>query len=209
MRIAVAAVLLVVTVGACTDESKITTSDSPSTTGARTATTSTSTSTTTLDGDAPTPTAPASAPSTTPPSPLDWDGAKFDAGEIVAAQSDDAGLILVVDRWGYYDESGTVVSGPQLTEEPVVAFNTDSPWTNESTKTRRFRVAASANYLVMDRNPLATSCDGEEPPQPTWTARPLDSIRDLPGSDDALGAQTSFTYDANGLIDRIRISYAC
>lgn len=142
---------------------------------------------------------------------LDWDGAKFDAGEIVKVESDAASTILVFDRWSYdYGEYGTPTSGSGLTEEPIVAFNTDSPWTNDSATTRRLRLAPSAKFLVMNAEPLATICDGDEiPPPPTWEKRPQSTIESFLGSEEASSAQTTLTYGADGLVTQVRVSFSC
>lgn len=163
---------------------------------------STTTSTTTAAPGGP------AAPGAGPVDVLDWDGVKYDYGQIVGASTTGAhGPMIEFDRWQVYLGGGEPVDATSMTSEPIVAGNHDMPGVNTNPRIRRYRVAPDVQLLLLANvEQICDDMSGTVPPE--WTPfmmADLDS-RAVPGIEQP---QTALTFDATGQVTRIRVSSSC
>lgn len=166
---------------------------------------STTTSTTTAAPGAPG--APA-APGAGTTDVLDWDGVKYDYGQIVSASTTGAhGPMIEFDRWQVYLDGSGPIDAKSMTSEPIVAGNHDMPGVNTNPTIRRYRVAPDARLLLLANvEEICDDMSGTVPPEWTpFTMADLDS-RAVPGIEQP---QTALTFDSTGQVTRIRVSSSC
>lgn len=178
-----------------------------------------SNATTTTTESAPATTA---APMTTPPSTTtdmasttqaaptsdddvgDYEGQRYDFGEITAVRREGSGVVLIFNRQQVYTDDGSLVSGTDLTEEPVLYGNTDMPYVDQSKATRRFVLADDAVVLrIADPVPCASD---DEPAPPVWDELAIDELVSGAWKDRLMD---SLTFDARGRVSQVRLSTAC
>jgi hypothetical protein len=114
--------------------------------------------------------------------------------------------VIEFDRYGLVADAGPIESA-DLTSEPIIYGNTDVPYVNQNPATRRFALAEGAELLVLSNEREAGNCDFEDRPDidPIWSALSLAELETL----DMGPTQTSLTFDDNGLVTRVRVSYGC
>ncbi|MGH3936234.1 MAG: hypothetical protein ACRDS1_14875, partial [Pseudonocardiaceae bacterium] len=121
------------------------------------------TASSTQEAATPTPPATSPAPNNEDPAPvvgpLDWDGGRWDVGNVVSFERDGQGVIVVLDRYqmwqfeeGWLSEPPSAppparYAGKTLIRYPLVVGNTDTPFLNESSKLHRYRLADNAEVV--------------------------------------------------------------
>ena len=134
----------------------------------------------------------------------DYEGQRFDFGAITLAESVDGEVWIQFNRQQLYQDDGSLASGAQLTEEPVLYGSTDVPYVDESPQLRRFVVAPDAAVLQIEA-PIPCASD-EEPGEPIWTtvgpAELLDGAWRTRQMD-------SLTFGDDGRVSQVRLSAAC
>lgn len=134
----------------------------------------------------------------------DYEGQLYDFGEIKAVTRSGAAVSISFDREQIYDDSGNLVSGTQLTQEPVIYGSTDVPYVNDSTKLRRFTLASSVRVLRID-DPVP--CASDDPPgTPSWRQLSVDQLVAGAWHDRLMDA---LTFGPDGLVTQVRLSTAC
>jgi hypothetical protein len=134
----------------------------------------------------------------------DYEGQRFDFGAITLAESVDGAVWIEFNRQQLYREDGTLVSGTQLTEEPVLYGSTDVPYVDDSPKLRRFVLAPDAEVLQIEQ-PIPCASEPDQRP-PIWTSHGPDAL--LTGAW-RTRAMDSLTFGVDGRITRVRLSAAC
>jgi len=192
--------VLIATVSACGDEpdpvdrSTASTNSPPSTTSAPTTIA------------APTTVAPAHGSTTTEPSSDvgDFEGQRYDFGEIIEVRRDGRLVVVIFNRQQVYTEDGSLHSGADLTSEPVFYGNTDMPYVDESKATRRFVLAEEAKVLrIADPVPCASD---ENPAEPIWDELSVDDLVAGAWRDRLMD---SLSFNADGKVGQIRLSTGC
>lgn len=147
-------------------------------------------------------------PETLPPDPpsgaLDWDGVKFDWGEIESTTQQGGRVVINFDRWQWDG-----VDAPAMTEERIVFGNTDFGGTNDSPKLRSYVLALDVDLLEItnerDTSPACNDAGRADPPK--WSHF---AVTGLQNADPSLkSTQTSLTFSPVGEVTRIRISRGC
>ena len=140
------------------------------------------------------------ASSQAPTDSLDWDGVRWDFGAVLSV--DTTARTIEFDRYTLYGDEAA-----DLTSEPIVYGNTDMPYLNQNPATRRFALAEDAELLELLNEREAGNCDFEDRPDidPIWGSISVVELANIdPGP-----TQTSLTFDAAGLVTRVRVSYGC
>jgi hypothetical protein len=134
----------------------------------------------------------------------DFEGQRFDFGAIASAREHGGTVSIEFNRQQVYLQDGSLVSGTQLTEEPVIYGSTDVPYVDQSPTLRRFVLAPDARVLrIADPIP----CASEEPmADPVW--------KELTPTDLVAGAwhdrlMDSLSFGRDGLVHQVRLSAAC
>lgn len=143
----------------------------------------------------------------------DWTDERYDFGTISSVERVDGHVEIVFDRQQLYSEQGDLQSGSQFTEEPILTGNTDAPMVNENDQLRRYVVAPEADLL---RVHLPQPCaDGtNEDVEVTWDIISEDDLVagatevSTPESVDTF-TQVALTFDATGLVTRVRLGAGC
>lgn len=155
-------------------------------------------------------TTPTTAATVAPP-PTDWDGIKWDLGRIVANPSTSAGITTIrFDRYSMLDDSGAPIAAVDLTKEPVVYANTDQPWENADARLRSYTLAPNARVVRLANATADAFCDpgvATEDTQPDW--QPMAPAAFRAGGSAVTTAQTALTFNAEGQVTLVRLSYGC
>lgn len=172
-------------------------------------TTSTTVPPTTTTTPPPATTAP--APTTTlPPQPVgDWDGARFDFGQVVGdGEVDEIYRTIELDRYSFEHPTLGLVDAAGFREEPITYWWLDEPFVNNNPSTREFVLAPNAELLVLSEEGEDVACDDPPPsqlPRPVWEGVDISFL-------DTRAARRSIaiiTYAENGAISRIRFTRGC
>jgi hypothetical protein len=134
----------------------------------------------------------------------DYEGQRFDFGVITRAESVDGSVWIEFNRQQLYREDGTLMSGTQLTEEPVLYGSTDVPYVDDSPKLRRFVLAPDARVLRIE-DPIPCASEPDQPP-PVWSTHRPDVL--VEGAF-RTRAMDSLTFGTDGRITQVRLSSAC
>lgn len=89
------------------------------------------------------------------PASRDWDGARYDVGEIVTASDG----TVQFDRWGYLQGGGPAVDGADLEGLVLEFLRFDDPFTNVNPQLRTFSVAPYVRPMRLVNN--LDLCDAE------------------------------------------------
>ena len=187
---------------------QVTTTEQPTTTEPSSTSTSTTRKPTTSSTSTTVETTTTPAPTTTAPrSPRDWDGIKWDFGQIMSVTAGPDATIAF-DRFTLSDENGDI-SADAYESEPVIFGNTDVPYLNQNTETRDYTLAEGVEILYLANSFLAGGCemDGSDVPAPGWSPMTLEELANADAV--VLGTQTSLTFSDAGFVERIRLSYSC
>ena len=165
--------------------------------------------------------------------PLDWDGGRWDVGNVVSIKRDSDGLVVVVDRYQMYQrESGSDEyaprAGKRLISEPFVFGNSDTPYVNESSRLRSYVLAADAQLQwISNVDEVCAGLQGNEntdgvsdfrqKPAPKFERWDVDRLvadsldtEDLNGSGAKYdGRQDVLTFDHHGQVVRLVFSRGC
>ena len=191
-----------------TTAEQVTTTEQPTTTEPSSTSTSTTRKPTTSSTSTTVETTTTPAPTTTAPrSPRDWDGIKWDFGQIMSVTAGPDATIAF-DRFTLSDENGDI-SADAYESEPVIFGNTDVPYLNQNTETRDYTLAEGVEILYLANSFLAGGCemDGSDVPAPDWSPMTLEELANADAV--VLGTQTSLTFSDAGFVERIRLSYSC
>ena len=119
-------------------------------------------------------------------------------------ESVDGAAWIEVNRQQLYQEDGSLASGAQLTEEPILYGSTDVPYVDDSPKLRRFVVAPDATVLRIE-DPIP--CASDDPPgDPVWTDVGVDGLLGGAWRDRTMD---SLTFGPDGRVTQVRLSAAC
>jgi len=134
----------------------------------------------------------------------DYDGQLYDFGAITEVNRTGSSVEVIFNRQQLYTDGGKLQSGSQFSQEPIVYGNTDVPYVDDSTKTRRFVLAPDAQVLrIADPIPCASD---EIIADPVWANTGVDAL--VAGNwKDRLEDTLSFRSD--GLVDQVRLSSGC
>jgi hypothetical protein len=138
----------------------------------------------------------------------DWDGARFDVGTISALTKVGTQNAISYDRWSYDEPDGSRGDALTFPSEPVVAWWRSSPFVNVQVRNRTFVLAPAVEVLVVDPAGRAKACSDPPPPSPpapTWTTATTAALSDPANA----GTVAILTYDAAGLVTRIRLTRGC
>jgi len=163
--------------------------------------------------------------------PLDWDGGRWDVGNVVAFKRDSRGVIVVLDRyqmWQYdqywiSETTGppTLNAGKTLIRHPLVIGNTDTPFVNESSKLHSYRLADNAEVVrVANLDDICARFSGDadyQEPDPAFTHLDVDQlVAASVGTDDLNGSgakydgrQDALTFGDAGRVVRVVFSGGC
>jgi hypothetical protein len=163
--------------------------------------------------------------------PLDWDGGRWDVGNVVSFKRDGQGVIVVLDRyhmWQYdqywiSETTGppTLNAGKTLIRHPLIFGNTDTPFVNESSRLYSYRLADNAEVVwVSNVDDICHSyfdgVDGVEP-DPVFDNLDVDDlVAASVGADDLNGSgakydgrQDALTFNDAGRVVRLVFSGGC
>jgi hypothetical protein len=165
--------------------------------------------------------------------PLDWDGGRWDVGNVVSINRDADRLVVILDRYQMYqNELGSdeysLRAGKRLLREPFVVGNSDTPFVNDSSKLRRYELAADAKVeWISNVDKICTSLRGDknndgvsdsrQKPAPKFERRNVDRLvedslhtEDLNGSGAEYDArQDVLTFNDSGQVVRLVFSRGC
>jgi len=134
----------------------------------------------------------------------DYEGQLYDFGQITAVQRRAAGVVVVFNRMQLYMDDGSLRSGTDFNEEPIVYGNTDVPYVDESSKSRTFVLAPDA-VVVRLADPLPCFYD-EHPTDPVWNPIPVAELLSGSWKD---RTQDTLSFRQDGLVSQVRLSAAC
>lgn len=180
-----------------------------------------------------TPSATAEEPLDPAVGPLDWDGGRWDVGNVVSINREADRLVVILDRYQMYQsESGsdefTLRAGKRLISEPFVVGNSDTPFVNESSKLRSYVLAADAKVQwISNVDQICASLQGggdnagvggfRQKPAPKFERWDVDRLvadsmdtEDLNGSGAKYdGRQDVLTFNDSGQVVRLVFSHGC
>lgn len=164
---------------------------------------------------------------------MDWDGGRWDVGNVVSIKRDADRLVVVLDRYQMYQsESGSdeyaLRAGKRLIRDPFVFGNSDTPFVNESPKLRSYVLAGDAQVQwISNVDEVCASLQGNEgtdgasavrqKPAPKFERWDVDRLvansldtEDLNGSGATYdGRQDVLTFDDHGQVGRLVFSRGC
>ena len=133
----------------------------------------------------------------------DWDGARFDVGEVAGTSTLLGQRTIALDRLSV-SVDGSLHDADDFTEEPVEYWWTTSPFTNQGATIRRFLLHPDVDVLALDPVGDEAACTpGGSDANPVWQRAKLSDVDDRP-SDVA-----SLTYSEDGLVELIRLTHGC
>lgn len=134
----------------------------------------------------------------------DYEGQLYDFGQITDVRGSGGAVHLEFNRQQLYADDGTLVSGSDFNEEPIVYGNTDVPYVDDSPQIRRF-VLSPMVRVIRIADPIPCASD-ENPTDPVWQEITVDDL--VQGAwIDRLEDTLSFGQD--GLVSQVRLSTAC
>ncbi len=134
----------------------------------------------------------------------DWEGQLYDFGVITAVNGSGGVVSLEFNRQQLYADDGSLLSGPDFTEEPIVYGNTDVPYVDDSAQIRRFVLSPTARVIrIADPVPCA---DGSGPADPVWEEITVDDLYRGAWRD---RTEDTLSFDLSGLVSQVRLSTSC
>lgn len=81
--------------------------------------------------------------------PLDWDGGRWEVGNVISINRDGDRLVVSLDRYQMYQaqpgsDEYRLRAGKRLLREPFVVGNSDTPFVNDSSRLRSYVLSADA-----------------------------------------------------------------
>lgn len=134
----------------------------------------------------------------------DYEGQLYDFGQITDVRGSGGAVHLEFNRQQLYADDGTLVSGSDFNEEPIVYGNTDVPYVDDSSKSRTFVLAPDA-VVVRLADPLPCFYD-EHPTDPVWNPIPVAELLSGSWKD---RTQDTLSFRQDGLVSQVRLSAAC
>lgn len=132
----------------------------------------------------------------------DFDGVRYDVGEIIDIRDDDRGMVLTFDRWSIYLH-GEWQDANALQQEPEESLTTDWPFQNQATKVRKFAIAEDADFSVLDDRLASCSDPGPHPQYRNVSAGEFQqSALEWDG-------WASLKYSLDGLVIGVRLQAGC
>lgn len=142
-----------------------------------------------------------------PPTALDvgdYEGQLYDFGVITAVEGSGGVVSIEFNRQQLYADDGTLMSGRDFNEEPIIYGNTDVPYVDDSPEVRRFVLAPTATVLrIADPVPCA---DGSGPAEPVWEEITVDDLYRGAWQD---RTEDTLSFDLSGLVTQVRLSTSC
>lgn len=175
----------------------------------------------------------AEEPPDPPVGPLDWDGGRWDVGNVMSINRDGDRLVVILDRYQMYQsqpgsDEYSLRAGKRLLREPFVVGNSDTPFVNDSSRLRSYVLAADANVeWISNVDQICASVRGDKendgvsdtrqkaaPRFERWDVDRLveDSLdaEDLNGSGAKYdGRQDVLTFNDSGQVVRLVFSRGC
>jgi len=136
--------------------------------------------------------------------PGDFEGQRYDFGAITKLNLADGVYSVTFDRQQLYTDDGSLQSGTDFSEEPILFGNTDVPYINETTRTRRFVLAQDVEVLrIADPVPCASD---EVVADPIWEPIEIEALMNGAWKDRLMD---TLTFSTDGDVTRIRLSTGC
>lgn len=134
----------------------------------------------------------------------DYEGQLYDFGQVTGVTGSGGVVRIDFNRQQLYAEDGSLLSGPDFNEEPIVYGNTDVPYVDDSPQIRRFVLSPSVRILrIADPVPCASDEDFSDP---VWQEITVDDLVEGAWVD---RLEDSLSFDQTGLVSQVRLSTAC
>lgn len=136
----------------------------------------------------------------------DWDGSRFDFGTLDRIdRTEDGRTLVVLDRMQVETAQGRK-SGKDLTTEPIVYANTDTPFANDNPALRTYVARPGIEVLRLANLRELCTEEGTSPPA-RWAPVTVDQVVSQSLWDEY--PQVSLTFSTDGYVSRLRLSSGC
>ena len=134
----------------------------------------------------------------------DYEGQLYDFGAITDVRTEGEVVVVVFNRQQLYAEDGTLLSGRDFNEEPILYGSTDVPYIDDSATTRRFVLSPTVRVLrIADPVPCASD---DAPADPIWDELPVEDLLAGAWLDRVMD---TLSFDQTGVVSQVRLSTAC